>query len=103
MCWLTYLTNAFAAVSLLQMNTWHSKTLIPVVLLRMAAKSGGWLALGFRAKGLSRGRKRWTAPSPELALPPPAFASKVCVTTHTLHFQKCRKKRGRKQSNIRKA
>ena len=89
MCWLTYLTNAFAAVSLLQMNTWHSKTLIPVVLLRMAAKSGGWLALGFRAKGLSRGRKRWTAPSPELALPPPAFASKVCIGQKFDKYEVC--------------
>ena len=52
----SYLTNAFAAVSLLQIKTWHSSTFIPVVLRRMAANSGGWFMLGFRANGLSRGK-----------------------------------------------
>ena len=52
----SYLTNAFAAVSLLQINTWHSSTLIPVVRLRMAANRGGWFIFGFLAKGLSKGR-----------------------------------------------
>lgn len=39
--WKQHLTKAFAATSLLQINAWHSNTLIPVVLLRIAANNGG--------------------------------------------------------------
>ena len=59
-----YLTKALAAVSLLQMKTWHSSTLMPDVRRRMAAKSGGWFMLGLRAKGESSGRKRCCTAAP---------------------------------------
>lgn len=56
--WKQQRTNAFAATSLLQINAWHSNTLMPVVRLKMAAKSGGCAGFGARANGESNGRKR---------------------------------------------
>lgn len=50
-----YITKALAATSRLQMKAWHSSTLIPVVLRKMAANSGGCVGLGALAKGESSG------------------------------------------------
>uniref|UniRef100_A0A182JBP3 Uncharacterized protein n=1 Tax=Anopheles atroparvus TaxID=41427 RepID=A0A182JBP3_ANOAO len=54
--WKQQRTSAFAAASRLQMNVWHSSTLMPVVRRRMAAKMGGCWARGVRANGESSGR-----------------------------------------------
>lgn len=54
--WKQHLTKAFAATSLLQMKAWHSNTLMPVVLLRIAANKGGCTGFGVRANGESNGR-----------------------------------------------
>lgn len=54
--WKQHLTSALAAASRLQMNTWHSSTLMPVVRRSMDANMGGCWARGARANGESSGR-----------------------------------------------
>ena len=57
---------------------------MPVVRLRMAANNGGWLALGLRANGESRGRNLCTAPPGDPA--PAAAPGTRTYLTHRVHF-----------------